>query len=337
MMKSVIILLMVLLLYGEQSMPEKIPIIYSEHYDIALAGIEKLHPFDTKKHGKVYRYLREKTGIEKERFYTPEMVTEEELLSVHTSRYLSSLKWSFNVAVIAELPVLALLPNFLLQKHVLEPMKYATKGTMLGVELALKYGWAINLSGGYHHAKEDSGGGFCYFADIPIALYGLFEKNPELSVLIVDLDVHQGNGNEMIFKDDKRIHIFDIYNEDIYPNDEEAKKHIEFNHPVHAFTRDEAYLQILQNELPKAIEHSKPDLIIFIAGTDVLDGDPLGWMSISEEGIIKRDGIVFQNATENKIPILMLLGGGYTKRSAAVISASIENILNIMTEQKGKR
>ncbi len=322
-------------LLGEQSMPGKIPIIYSEQYDIGLAGIEKLHPFDTRKYGKVYNSLTEKLGIDANRIYTPEMATEEELLSVHTQRYLSSLKYSFSIAIIAEFPILALVPNSLLQKHVLTPMKYATRGTMMGVELALEHGWAINLSGGYHHAKADSGGGFCYFADIPIALYRLFEKRPELSVLIVDLDAHQGNGNETVFKDDPRVRIFDIYNKLIFPGDEEAKKYIAYNLPLPAFTGDEVYLRLLENELPKAIAHSKPDLIVYIAGTDVLKGDLLGWMSVSEEGIIKRDATVFRNALEKKIPILMLLGGGYTKRSASVISRSIENIL--MMEHKGCR
>lgn len=339
-MKRVIGFLIVSLLYsnGEQRMPEKIPIIFSKKYDIGLMGIEKLHPFDTKKYGKVFRYLTEKAGIEKDRFYAPEMVSQEELLSIHTKRYLASLKHSSNIAGIAELPILFFVPNFLLQKYLLEPMKYATKGTMIGVDIALEYGWAINLSGGYHHAKADSGGGFCYFADIPIALHYLFEKKPDLSVLIVDLDVHQGNGNEAIFKDDPRIHIFDLYNQQIYPRDEEAKKYIEFDHPVPAFTYDEAYLHILKSELPKAIEVSKPDLIVYIAGVDILEGDPLGAMSVSEEGIVKRDEIVFQNATENKIPILMLLGGGYTKKSAAIISRSIENIVThiVGVDLKGK-
>lgn len=311
-------------------MSKKLPIIYSKHYDIGLAGIERLHPFDTRKHSKVHRYLTEKLGIGAARFHTPEMASDEELLSVHTRRYLASLRHSYNVAFIAELPVLALVPNFLLQRYVLDPMRYATKGTMLGVELALQEGWAINLSGGYHHAKADSGGGFCYFADIPIALHALFEKRPELSVLIVDLDAHQGNGNEVFFKDDPRVRIFDIYNEAIYPHDEEAKRHIAFDHPVPAFTEDEAYLRLLEKELPRAIAQARPGLILFIAGTDVLQGDLLGWMRISEAGVIKRDATVFRNALQNKVPILMLLGGGYTKRSAPVIAGSVENILHLV-------
>jgi histone deacetylase 11 len=113
-------------------MQKKIPIVYSEHYDIGLAGMERLHPFDTRKHGKVYRRLRETLGIGKEAFCAPPMATEAELLSVHTPRYLASLKRSYNIAFIAELPLLAFVPNALLQKRVLEPMRYATKGTMLG-------------------------------------------------------------------------------------------------------------------------------------------------------------------------------------------------------------
>jgi histone deacetylase 11 len=316
-------------------MRTKIPIVYSEHYDIAMAGMERLHPFDTRKHGKVYRRLIETLGISKEAFHEPQMATEAELLSVHTPEYLASLRRSYNVAFIAELPLLAFVPNKLLQKRVLEPMRYATKGTMLGAELALEYGWAINLSGGYHHAKADSGGGFCFFADVPIALYALFEKRPQLSVLIVDLDAHQGNGNEAVFKDDSRVRIFDIYNEAIYPQDDEAKRYIAFDHPVPVSTEDETYLRLLKEELPKAIESFKPGLIVYIAGTDVLEGDFLGMLRLSEAGVVKRDAIVFSNALEKKVPILMLLGGGYTKKSAPAIAESIENI--VQTVQKGKR
>jgi histone deacetylase 11 len=256
-------------------MQKKIPIVYSKHYDIGLAGMERLHPFDTRKHGKVYRYLRDTLGIGEDAFYVPTMASEAELLSVHTPRYLDSLKRSYNVAFIAELPLLAFVPNALLQKRVLDPMRYATKGTILGAELALEYGWAVNLSGGYHHAKADSGGGFCFFADVPIALYALFEKRPELSVLIVDLDAHQGNGNETIFKDDPRVRIFDVYNEAIYPQDDAAKRYIAFDYPVPVSTGDEAYLGLLEKELFEAIESFKPGLIVFIAGTDVLEGTPL--------------------------------------------------------------
>jgi len=312
---------------GEEKMSNKIPIIFSKHYDITLLGLQRLHPFDSEKYGRVYRYLVNKVGVDKDCFYIPEIVSEKELLSVHTKEYLSSLNHSINIASIAELMMISLVPNFILQSRVLKPMKYATGGTILGCQLAMEYGWAMNLSGGYHHAKSESGGGFCFFADIPIAVYKLFKENPELSIMIVDFDAHQGNGYASIFRDDTRIHVFDVYNEEIYPYDVETKRYIEFEYPVKSYIEDRKYLSLLERELGGAMVKSKPNLIVYNAGTDVLRGDPLGCMSISGDGIVKRDEIVFRNALNNKIPIVMVLSGGYTKKSAAIIGRSIENIL----------
>ena len=112
---------------------------------------------------------------------------------------------SANIALIAEVMMAALLPNGILQKHLLEPIRYATGGTILGCGLAIERGWAINLSGGYHHAKADSGGGFCFFADVPIAVRKMWDDHPDRKVLIVDLDAHQGNGNASIFRDEPRV------------------------------------------------------------------------------------------------------------------------------------
>jgi len=305
----------------------KLPIIFSPRYDIRVLGIEKLHPFDSEKYGKVHRYLVETVGIDEGAFYAPSRASDDVLLKVHTPMYLDSLNKSVNVSLIAEVVMAALLPNRILQKHLLEPIRYATGGTILGVTLAIEQDWAINLAGGYHHAKSDSGGGFCFFADVPVAVRKMWEDHPDRKVLIVDLDAHQGNGNASIFGDDPRVDIFDVFNGFIYPGDHEAARCVKYNHPVHMFIRDGEYLGLLESELPRAIEQSSPGLIIYNAGTDVLIGDPLGGMNITAEGIIRRDGIVFQIAIARKIPILMVLSGGYTKKSAGVIGRSIGNIL----------
>jgi histone deacetylase 11 len=305
----------------------RLPIIYSPRYDIRVLGIEKLHPFDSEKYGKVYRYLVEKVGIDEGAFYRPDPVSEETLLTVHSAEYLKTLNKSINIALIAEVMMAAIVPNPILQKHLLLPKKYATGGTMLGCELAFKHGWAINLSGGYHHAKADSGGGFCYFADVPISVKKLWNEKSDLKVMIVDLDAHQGNGNAEIFWDDPRVTIFDVFNGYIYPGDYEAARFVTYNHPVKMFIGDGEYLGLLKRELPSAIEESNPDLIVYNAGTDVLKGDMLGGMCITAEGIINRDGFVFSQAIKRDIPILMLLSGGYTRRSAKIIGKSIENIL----------
>ncbi len=305
----------------------KLPILFSPRYDIRVLGIEKLHPFDSEKYGKVHRYLVDTVGIDEESFTAPDPATDEVMLKVHTPSYLNSLTKSSSIALIAEVMMAALVPNGVLQKHLLEPKKYATGGTIQGAGLALEQGWAINLAGGYHHAKADSGGGFCFFADVPIALTIMWEGHPGRKVLIVDLDAHQGNGNASIFRDDPRVDIFDIFNGYIYPGDHEAARHVKYRYPVKMFVGDEEYLGILRRELPPAIDGSAPGIIIYNAGTDVLAGDPLGGMSITAAGIIERDATVFRLALERKIPILMVLSGGYTRKSAGIIGRSIENIL----------
>ena len=124
---------------------DSIPIIYSSHYNLSILGIEHFHPFDSKKYRKVYKGIINNQEICPSQFYQPEMVTDSELLQVHTAEYLSSLNKSRVIAGIVEISALRILPGFILRNGILNPMRYATGGTILGVRLALKYGWAINL------------------------------------------------------------------------------------------------------------------------------------------------------------------------------------------------
>jgi histone deacetylase 11 len=327
-----------------ESIQPKLPIVFSKNYDVGFFGLEKLHPFDSKKYGKVRNYLVNIVGIQSNQFYVPERITRDNLLIVHTEHYLESLKSSEVVARIAENPALAYLPNFIVRKNLLEPMQDATGGTVLAVDLAMNSTngpkWAINLAGGYHHCKgkgrniskeksgnSDEGGGFCIYADIQLAIEKLWQKKPNAKVLIVDLDAHQGNGHEAYFKDNNRIAILDIYNYEIYPHDYKVIGKNVFNYPVKSYIDDAAYLHILKTALPDAIAKFKPDLIFYNAGTDVYEKDPLGCMSISDQGIIKRDAFVFEQGMISAIPIVMVLSGGYTQESASIIGKSIENIL----------
>jgi len=311
----------------------KIPIIYSDNYNITLFGIQKLHSFDSEKYGKIAKYLMDNLKISKEQFYSPKKITDNELLKVHTQRYLNSLKNSATIANIGEIGLLKIIPNFILQQRLLEPMRYGTGGTILGAKLALEKGWAINLSGGYHHTKSDTSGGFGFYADVPLAINIIWENNPNLRVLIIDLDAHQGNGNESILKDDPRIFILDMYNEDNYPRDNEVKKYIDFNIPIKNIDTQN-YISIINKEIPIAIKESSPDLIIYNAGTDIYTKDPIGKINVSREGIIQRDEIVFRNAISNNIPILMVLSGGYSSESANIIGESIKNIISNVVPNK---
>ena len=307
---------------------DKIPVIYSPKYNIKLFGIQKLHPFDTEKPEKIHKYLINQFGFNNKQFYEAEIVSDKKLLEIHTKEYLSSLNNSKTIAEIAEMPALRFLPPNILKRKILRAVKFAVGGSLQGADVAVKQGFAINLSGGYHHAKANSGEGFCFFADINLVIERLKNKHNIKSVMIVDLDAHQGNGHESIAKDDSTVHIFDVYNKDIYPDDSEVKQYIDYNFPISKNTKDKEYLRIIKNELPAAVKRSKPDFIIYNAGTDIYKGDLIGMLSVSEAGIISRDEIVFKNAIDNKIPALMLLSGGYSKKSADITARSIENLLN---------
>jgi histone deacetylase 11 len=313
----------------EKDNNHKLPLVYHENYNISFFGLENFHAFDTQKYGKIYNYLITKAGISKNQFCRPEEITDEELRKVHSHSYLATLhkNASKTFAQISEVPLFSLLPNSITRKKALRPMRLATGGTLKATDLALDYGWAINLSGGYHHAKRDKGEGFCVYADISLAACNVFEKNPNAKIMIVDLDAHQGNGHESISGPDKRITIFDVYGKYLYPRDEQVKQYIQFNYPIAGSIKDDDYLAIIKNNLPKAITIAKPNLIIYNAGTDIFKNDGFSHMLVSENGIIQRDEFVFVQALQHNIPIVMVLSGGYTKESARIISKSIKNLI----------
>jgi histone deacetylase 11 len=306
---------------------EKLPIVYSDKYNISFNGLEKLHPFDSKKYGRVFEMLSERIGLSSANTYQPEKITDEELIEIHQPQYLASLKDSSTVADIAEVDILGMLPNSLLQNGLLTPMRFATAGTLMGADLALKHGWAINLSGGYHHAKWDSGSGFCFFADIPLAVKKLRSDNPGIRILIIDLDAHQGNGVSDTLQSISDVFILDIYDEENFPNDMAAVKHVNVPVTVPENIKDAEYLPLVGQVVPDAMDAFQADIVIYNAGTDIYRDDLLGKMSISREGIITRDEIVFSNAIGRDIPVLMVLSGGYSKDSASIIADSIENLI----------
>lgn len=306
----------------------KLPIVFHKRYDIGLFGLENMHPFDSKKYGKVFKYLEDAEILKADNWYTPAGKAEDELLlKVHTEAYLETLKASRVVAGIAEMSFLKAFPNFILRGRLLNPMRWATAGTVLAAELALDFGWAINLSGGYHHAKSDGSSGFCFFADINLAANRFFELRPDAEkIMVLDLDAHQGNGFEDIFKDDPRVDTFDVYNGDIYPRDTAAARYIRYNHALPNKTKEDKYLDILTKELPKAIAESKPEYLIYNAGSDIYSKDALGGLLVSADGIVARDEFVFRECRKHNIPIVMVLSGGYHPDSSQIIGRSIANL-----------
>lgn len=307
--------------------PTQWPIIYSPEYNIGFLGLEKLHPFDAGKWGKVYGFLKDAGMICDDTTVRAAEATERDLLVVHTKGYLNNLKWSINVAQITEVPPVALLPNFIVQRKVLRPFRYHTGGTILAGKLAQERGWAINIGGGFHHCSADRGGGFCAYADITLSIRFMFDRLQGIAkVLIIDLDAHQGNGHERDFMDDERVYIMDVYNRGIYPHDGYAKRAIKRKVELQHFTDDKIYLALVDRHTKEALEEFEPDAVVYNAGTDILEGDPLGNLSISAQGIIERDKLVFSHVRSRNIPILMVTSGGYQRSTARIIADSVLNL-----------
>ncbi|XP_045164224.2 histone deacetylase 11-like isoform X2 [Mercenaria mercenaria] len=320
-------------------LPTQWPIVYGHEYNIGFLGLERLHPFDAGKWGKVYGFLKEAGMIRDDTTVRPVEATENDLLKVHTKGYINSLRltsivegtvlkeWSMTVAGITEVPPVALLPNFIVQRKVLRPFRYQTGGTILAAKLAIDRGWGINIGGGFHHCSSEKGGGFCAYADITLAVRFLFSHNPQIKkAMIVDLDAHQGNGHERDFMNDESVYIMDVYNRGIYPHDGFAKRAIRKKVELTHGTADDEYLDQVEKNLDSALNEFKPDVIVYNAGTDILDGDPLGNLCITPQGIVDRDEIVFRKAHEKLIPIVMVTSGGYQRCTAQIIANSILNL-----------
>lgn len=288
--------------------------------------MDEMHPFDSSKWGRICNFLTNEGVLDKNKIVEPLEASKEDLLVVHPESYLDNLKCSANVSMIIEVPLVAMIPNFLVQKRVLRPFRMQVGGSILAAKLAKEQGWAINVGGGFHHCSAENGGGFCAYADITLCIHYAFVRLNISRVMIIDLDAHQGNGHETDFSDDRRVYIMDMYNSQIYPLDFEARRYIDQKIELPSGTRTREYLEQLDKALEVASNQFVPELVVYNAGTDILDGDPLGRLKISPEGVVMRDEKVFRFAKEKNVPIVMLTSGGYMKSSARVIADSIINL-----------
>lgn len=312
-------------------------VIYSPKYNIGFYGLEKLHPFDSKKYGRTWKLLRETLGKKLTDLHVKprRQVSWKELLRVHSGEYLLKLKKSAYVARALELPPLSRLPGKVIDWHVLRPMRWATRGTILAAEQALEHGLAINLSGGYHHASPKRGEGFSIYADVGIATAslradGLIEEDAR--VLHIDTDAHQGNGVSRTFMNDSRAFLFDIFNHRIYPADPDARKRIDCAVHIDSSTTDSEYLSQLRSNLPgflDSVSNQKVGVAFYNSGTDVFASDPLGQLNISADAILQRDLFVVDQLQKRNIPTVMVLSGGYTKESYRLVATrTVVELLN---------
>ncbi|KAF6250370.1 hypothetical protein COO60DRAFT_881687 [Scenedesmus sp. NREL 46B-D3] len=321
---------------------QQLPVVYDPGYNITLFGLEKMHPFDSCKFSKVVAGLRTNGIISNNsQLVTPLPATLIALQSIHSPAYLQQLHTSsLKVAQVTELAPLAMLPHFLVQRKVLQPMRLHVGGTVLAAALAVTHGWAVNVGGGMHHAHSEDGAGWCPYADITLAVQRIraASAGSVSRVMVIDLDVHQGNGVERdkLAAGDADMYILDMYNGHTFPLDTPAKAAINAKVELEPGTADEQYLSELHSLLAKAAaEFPQPHLIIYNAGTDILAGDPLGRLSVSPAGVQQRDAAVFAFAEQQGAPVAMLLSGGYTRASAGVIVDSLTALLRGLASKLG--
>ena len=275
-----------------------LPIVNHEDY---FAKIGDDHKFPINKFGELANYLTLKKIVKE--FYKPYPCSDETLKRAHSTNYIKDIRnKTLNEKGIKKI-------GFPLVDSVVQRSLIATGGTVLSSKLALKFGLACNTAGGSHHANFDGGAGYCVFNDVAVAAQHLLKKGLAKKILICDLDVHQGNGNSDIFKNNKNVFTFSMHSKSNYP----AKKSIsDLDIELEDNMEDKKYIEILKLNLHQ-LNQENFDYAFYIAGVDVHFNDRLGKLKISDEGVKERDEIVTENFFSKKIPLCGVLGGGYNK------------------------
>ena len=275
-----------------------LPVVNHEDY---FAKIGDDHKFPIKKFGELANYLLKKKIVTK--FHKPYPCSDDTLKSAHSEAYINNIKnKTLDQNTIKKI-------GFPLVDTVIQRSLVATGGTVMASKLAINYGLACNTAGGSHHANYDGGAGYCVFNDVAIAAQYLLDRGLANKILIVDLDVHQGNGNSEIFKENRNVFTFSIHSKSNYP----AKKSIsDLDVELDDNMEDKQYIKILEFYLNQLNAESF-DYVFYIAGVDIHFNDRLGKLKISDEGVKKRDELVTENFFSKGIPLCGVLGGGYNK------------------------
>ena len=276
----------------------ELPIVNHPDY---VAKINEDSKFPIKKFGELANYLKEKKIAKK--FFIPKPCSIETLNRAHSKDYILNIQKK-TLDQLSQKKI-----GFPLNDSVVQRSFVATGGTVLASKLAINYGLACNTAGGSHHAGFKEGAGFCVFNDVAVATRYLQKKGYARRILIVDLDVHQGNGTADIFKDDNSVFTFSMHCKSNYPA---KKSRSDIDVELDNNLEDKEYLKTLKKYLMHLNQESF-DFVFYIAGVDIHHDDRLGKLKITDDGIKSRDQIVVNNFFQKKIPLCGVLGGGYNK------------------------
>lgn len=289
-------------------------LVYHEGYDLHLGE----HVFPSLKYKLIRDSLFHKGIAEESDFLRPEPIEDADVLAVHDESYIYKIKTN------------ALSP--LERMHLEIPAGPETQhafwlsagGTFLAGRSGLSDGFAANLSGGFHHAFPDHGEGFCMLNDVAIAIRRLQAEGKIRNAMTIDTDVHHGNGTAAVFAGDESVYTFSIHQENNYPS-RKPPSNLDLNLPDRI--EDADYLAILESGLLQAFEEFKPDAIFYIGGADPYRQDKLGGLSLSIEGLMRRDKLVFEHARRREVPVAITLAGGYAWNVADTVQIHVNTII----------
>ena len=270
------------------------------------------HRFPMEKYDLLPKQLLHEGTCIPDNFFQPEKPNDKYILAAHKPEYfydLINLTLDKRAARRIGFP----LSSLLVEREVI-----IADGTIKATEFALKHGIAMNIAGGTHHAYTNRGEAFCLLNDQAIGARFLLNKTLVKKVLIVDLDVHQGNGTAEIFQNDPKVFTFSMHGKSNYPFKKEKS---DLDIALEDGTNDEEYLLVLKKTLPKLIEQQEPNFIYYLCGVDVIDSDKLGRLALTVDGCKERDRYVLETCKELNIPIMCSMGGGYSPDIKTIVEA----------------
>lgn len=282
------------------------------HSDRFVPKLPEGHRFPISKYQLIREQLLYEGTIQESQLVESEPCAESAILQVHSEAYWNNIKR----LTLSSRDVRRI--GFPQSPELVNRSRRSCQGTFTAAIAALKSGIGMNIAGGTHHAYTSHGEGFCILNDIAIAARHLMENCGIKKILVVDLDVHQGNGTAKVFQEDPRVFTFSMHGKDNYPL---KKEESDLDIPLETGMRDDVYLGILKDILPQLMETEKPEFVFFQAGVDVLESDKLGKLSLSREGCKTRDKIVIETCHNANIPLTIAIGGGYSHRLYDTVTA----------------
>lgn len=270
------------------------------------------HRFPMDKYDLLPQQLLYEGTVTEADFFHPKALNEKQILRTHTKDFWDKLKHG----TLSRSEIRAI--GFPFHEHLIKRGRHIAHGTLECAYHAMREGVALNIAGGTHHSFADHGEGFCVFNDIAIASNELLDKKTVNQVLVIDLDVHQGNGTAKIFEDTPQVFTFSMHCEHNYPLRKE-KSDLDIGLPDK--TEDDVYLSTLSSHLSLLLDQVKPDMIFYLSGVDILKEDKLGRLAVTKEGCRRRDEMVFEAIQTRGIPVAVSMGGGYSPKISDIIDA----------------